>query len=51
VGDRAVPAALVIAVNCAGAGVLAITGTAFWTGIWGLGTPRDRAAANQMLQP
>jgi hypothetical protein len=35
---------------CAGAVVLGITATAIWAGIWGLGTPRDRAAANQMLQ-
>jgi hypothetical protein len=50
VGDRAVPAALVIAGICAGVGVLGITGAAVWAGIWGLGTPRDRAAANQMLR-
>jgi hypothetical protein len=45
VGDRAVPAALVIAGICAGVGVLGITGAAVWAGIWGLGTPRDRAVA------
>jgi hypothetical protein len=41
---------LVIVGSCAGVVVLGITGTAIWAGIWGLGTPRDRAAANQMLQ-
>lgn len=35
---------------CAGVVVLGITGGAVWAGIWGLGTPRDRAAANQLLQ-
>lgn len=30
--------------------LVAITMAALWTGFWGLGTPRDRAAANQMLQ-
>jgi hypothetical protein len=34
----------VIAGICAGVGVLGITGAAFWAGIWGLGTPCDRAA-------
>ena len=41
---------LLIVGICAGAGVLGITVTAIWAGFWGLGTPRDRAAANQMLQ-
>jgi hypothetical protein len=50
VGDRAVPAGLVIVGICAGVGVLGITGAAIWAGFWGLGTPRDRAAANQLLQ-
>ena len=30
--------------------VVGITATAIWAGVWGLGTPRDRAAANQLLQ-
>jgi hypothetical protein len=30
--------------------VVALTVAAVWTGFWGLGTPRDRAAANQTLQ-
>jgi hypothetical protein len=30
--------------------VVALTVAAIWTGFWGLGTPRDRAAANQALQ-
>lgn len=47
---QAVPAVLLIVGICAGAGVLGITATVIWAGIWGLGTPRDRAAANQMLQ-
>jgi len=50
VGDPAAHTALVIVGICAGAGVLGITGTVFWVGIWGLGTPRDRAAANQLLR-
>jgi hypothetical protein len=33
-----------------GAGVVALTVAAVWTGIWGMGSPRDRAAANRMLQ-
>ena len=41
---------LAIAGICAGLVLLGITGAAIWAGIWGLGTPRDRAAANQMLQ-
>jgi hypothetical protein len=41
---------LLIVGICAGVGVLGITAAAIWGGIWGLGTSRDRAAANQMLQ-
>jgi len=41
---------LLIAGICAGVGVLGITATVLWVGIWGLGTARDRAAANQLLQ-
>jgi hypothetical protein len=33
-----------------GVGVVAVTVAAVWSGIWGMGSPRDRAAANQMLQ-
>jgi hypothetical protein len=33
-----------------GAVVVALTGAAVWAGFWGLGSARDRAAANQMLQ-
>jgi hypothetical protein len=40
---------LIVAI-CAGAVVLVMTGTMVWLGIKALGTPRDRAAANQMLQ-
>jgi len=43
------PGLLVIGILSA-AGVVAITGAAVWSGIWGMGTQRDRAAANQMLQ-
>jgi hypothetical protein len=41
---------LLIVGICASGAVLGLTGIAFWLGIRGLGTPRDRAAANQMLQ-
>lgn len=43
------PALWVVGILSAAA-VVAITATAIWTGFAGLGTPRDRAAANQMLQ-
>jgi hypothetical protein len=41
---------LLIVGICAVAVVLGITTTAIWAGVWGLGTPRDRAAANDLLQ-
>jgi hypothetical protein len=41
---------LLIATICAGTVVLAFTGAMVWLGIKALGTPADRAAANQMLQ-
>jgi hypothetical protein len=41
---------LLIAAICAGAVVLGITGAMVWLGVKALGTPADRAAANQMLQ-
>ena len=47
---HAVPLGLLIVGGCAGAGVLGITAAAVWLGFWGLGTPADRAAANQTLQ-
>lgn len=51
VGDsQAVPVALLILVVCGGVVTLAIIVAAIWLGIRALGTPRDRAAANQMLQ-
>jgi len=40
---------LIVAV-CAGVAVLVMTGAMVWLGIKALGTPRDRAAATQMLQ-
>jgi hypothetical protein len=46
----AVPAVLVIITVCAGAGLLAFTGAMVRLGVKALGTPADRAAANQMLQ-
>jgi hypothetical protein len=49
VGDGVSPALVIVGI-CAGVGVLGITGAAIWAGIWGLGTSRDRAAANQMLR-
>jgi hypothetical protein len=45
-----VPVALLIAAICAGAVVLVFTGAMVWLGIKALGTPADRAAANQALQ-
>ena len=47
---QAVSAVLLIVGICAVAVVLGITATAIWAGVWGLGTPRDRAAANELLQ-
>ena len=41
---------LLIVSICGGVGVLGFTATMVWVGIWGLGTPRDRAAANQLLR-
>ena len=41
---------LLIVTICAGVAVLGITAIMIWVGVWGLGTPRDRAAANQLLQ-
>jgi hypothetical protein len=41
---------LIVGICAAAAVVLGITVAAIWAGIWGLGTPRDRAAANQVLQ-
>ena len=41
---------LLIAGICGGVVMLGITATMAWVGFWGLGTPRDRAAANQLLQ-
>jgi hypothetical protein len=41
---------LIVGICAAVAVVLGITAAAIWAGIWGLGTPRDRAAANQVLQ-
>jgi hypothetical protein len=43
------PGLLVLGI-ISGVGVVAITTAAIWSGIWGMGSPRDRAAANQMLQ-
>ena len=40
---------LIVAI-CAGGVVLGMTGAMVWLGIKALGTPRDRAAANQMLE-
>ena len=40
---------LIVAI-CAGVVVLVMTGAMVWLGIKALGTPRDRAAANQMLE-
>jgi hypothetical protein len=41
---------MLIAAICAGTAVLVMTGMMVRLGIKALGTPRDRAAANQMLQ-
>ena len=41
---------LLIAGIFAGVVVLGLTAAVIWAGIWGLGTPRDRAAASQMLE-
>ena len=41
---------LLIVTICGGVAVLGITAIMIWVGVWGLGTPRDRAAANQLLQ-
>jgi hypothetical protein len=45
-----VPAVLLIVGICAGAVVVVITGAMVRLGVKALGTPGDRAAANQMLQ-
>jgi hypothetical protein len=44
------PVVLLIAAICAGAVVLAFTGAMVRLGLKALGTPADRAAANQMLR-
>ena len=44
------PVVLLTGAICAGAVVLVFTGAMVWLGVKALGTPADRAAANQMLQ-
>jgi hypothetical protein len=41
---------LIVGIWAGVAVVLGITATVIWVGFWGLGTPRDRAAANELLQ-